>query len=571
MPTTALLELLAEVPGQVYVSPWKLLASVILFTLWVLFAQWVDKDTIAVNTYRTVWNVISMICGTVAAVLLLLLPEFLAAVPAFLVINIAFGTVYIVHRNGLVLEADKVGNAAHIKRVLTEGFRKDDKKEKREVSERVRITGANREVIKIPEEDLEREQYALAQDLLFDVLWRRANMVEMNPAGEATKIRVHVDGVAQERDPIPRGEGDGILHFFKQAAGLDLEERRKPQRGQILAAISDKHRYDVIVRTDGSTVGEKLSLRVIGPEKDFKIADLGFTEPQLETVRELMNSDRGIIVLSAPPRSGLTTTIYSVTRSHDAFLQNIQMVERESEMAINNITQHVFQPTEEKSFADEIQRVIRTDPDVIVLPDLREKAVAPVLSAAATKKQLVYVAVTALDILDALKKWAGMVGDAGLLARTLRAVTHQRLVRVLCPSCKEPYKPDAATLKKINMPADKVLYRVPKPQYDKKGELIVCQNCHGAGYTGRTGIYNMLVIDDELKRVIAGGGSLTDIRSAAMKSGSLSLQQHALQKVFDGVTSIEEVVRATRPPQPAGARAAKPAAKKPTTDKTSAA
>jgi type II secretory ATPase GspE/PulE/Tfp pilus assembly ATPase PilB-like protein len=549
--TIALLEVLAQLPDStVYVNPWKLVTVAVLFVLWVLIAQWIDKDTVAVNTFRTVWNVASISCGTVAVALLLLLPNFWAAIGAFGVIQIAFTTIYIVHRNGLVLDDDKVCTAAHLKRIATEGFSGGaKKKEKREVSERVRITGADREVVRIPVEEEAREQFALAQDVLFDGLWRRATRVEVIPAGQASKVRVQIDGETTEREPLARPEGDAILLFFKKAAGLNLEERRKPQKGQIMAALGDTHRYDVVVRTNGSTAGEKLSLRIVGDEKEYKVDDIGLTVKQLETMRAAMNAEHGMILLSAPPGEGLTTSIYSFARSHDAFLQNIQTVEYERELVINNITQRVYEPSDEKTFTAELQRVIRTDPDVIALPEIREREAASMAAKAATGKQIVYAAIKSLDLFDALKRWASMVGDAKLLSQSLLVVTHQRLVRVLCPSCKAPYKPDPATLQKINMPADKILYKPPAPQYDKHGNPVLCQNCHGTGYVGRTGVFNMLVVDDDLRKVIARGAALPDIRQAAMKKGGLGLQQQALQKVFDGITSIEEVVRATRPPK----------------------
>lgn len=565
MPTLALLDLLAQLPeSTIYVSVWKLAAATVLFTLWVLFAQWVNTDTVAVNTFQTIWNTAVMLCGTVAAVLLFFLPEFVFGLAAFVLINGVFMMAYVIHRNGLVVEGDKVGTPTHIKRVMREGFKGSKKKDKLDVKERVRITGADGSVIGIPEADSEREQFALAQDLLFDALWRRANHVEVSPAGQASKVRVEVDGVGSDREALTRPQGDAVLAFFKKSAGLNLEERRKPQKGQIMAALGGEHKFDVVVRTKGSTAGEKLSLRVIGDEKDYKIADIGLTDDQLSTVRELMDAEHGIVLVSAPPGGGLTTTIYSLTRSNDAFLQNIQTVEYEKELDINNITQHVYEQSDDRPFTDELQRVIRTDPDVIVLPEVRERGVGPIVSASGSQKQVVYVALTARDLLDALRKWAAMVGNAKLIAASLLAVTHQRLVRVLCPSCKTPYKPDPATLKKINMPADKVLYRPSEPQYDKRGDEIVCQNCHGAGYVGRTGVFNMLVFDDDLRKVVASGGSLADIKTAAARKGGFSLQQQALQKVLDGVTSIEEVVRVTRPAKPAaGGASAKPRADKP--------
>ena len=566
MATMALYQLLAQVPeSAVYINPWKLLAATVLFLLWVLIAQWINKDTVAVNTFQTIWNVAGIIAGSVAFGLLLLLPNFWAAIGAFALIHLTFSIIYVVHRNGLVLEEDKVCTAAHIKHLMSEGFSgKKKQKEKREVRERVRITGANREVVKIPVEETEREQFGLSQDLLYDVLWRRANLCELMPTGQASKVRLTIDGVQTEKEPMLRQEGDAILLFFKTIANLNLEERRKPQKGQILGTLGDEHRYDIFVQTDGSTAGEKLTLRIVGEEKTYKIDDLGFTDEQLTTVRELMNAENGLILLSAPPKQGLTTTIYSFARSHDAFLQNIQTLEYERELEINNITQRVYTPAEEKTFMSELQRVIRTDPDIVILPEVREKTAAGLAAKAASGKQLIYAAITALDLFDALKRWAQMVGDTKLLAQGTLLILHQRLVRKLCPSCKTPYKPDPATLKKINMPADKVLYRPPEPQYDKHGNPIICQNCHGTGYVGRVGVFNMLRFDDDLRKVILGGGSLADVKSAAMQKGGLGLQQQALHKVFDGVTSIEEVVRATRPPALGGPKAppSKPASNK---------
>lgn len=549
MATTVLVQLLAQLPeSAVYVNPWKLLTATILFLLWVLIAQWINKDTVAVNTFQTIWNVANIITGSVALGLLLLLPNFWAAIGAFALIHLTFSIIYVVHRNGLVLEEDKVCTTAHLKRLMTEGFSGDKKKEKREVKERVRITGANREVVRIPDDEAEREQFGLSQDLLFEVLWRRANLCELMPAGQAAKVRLTIDGVQTDKEPMLRQEADAILFFFKKIANLNLEERRKPQKGQILGSLGDEHRYDIFVQTDGSTAGEKLTLRIVGEEKHYKVDDLGFTDEQLTTVRELMNAENGLILLTAPPRQGLTTTIYSFARSHDAFLQNIQTVEYERELEINNITQRVYVPAEDKTFTSELQRVIRTDPDIVILPELREKPAAGLAAKAAAGKQLIYVAMHSLDLFDALKRWAAMVGDTKLLAQSTLLITHQRLVRKLCPSCKTPYKPDPATLKKINMPADQVLYRPPEPQYDKHGNPIICQNCHGTGYVGRIGVFNMLRFDDDLRQVILRGGSLADVKSAAMQKGGLSLQQQALHKVFDGDTSIEEVVRVTRPP-----------------------
>ncbi|MFO0838782.1 MAG: ATPase, T2SS/T4P/T4SS family [Phycisphaerae bacterium] len=555
MPTLAWVDLLAQLPqSTLYVSPFKLAAMVVMFAIWAAYAGWVDKDTVAVNTFRVIWNAVTMSSGIVAVILLLFLPIFWAGLAAFAVINLAVATVYIIHRNGLVEETDKVMTAAHLSRVMSQGFSGKKKGKQIEVKERVRITDAGRKVVPIPEEDEARETYRLTQDLLFEALFRRASVVDLSPAGQATKVNYQIDGVTAERDPLLRPAGDGLVTFFKTIAGLNLEEKRKPQTGKIMIALGDQ-KYDVGVKTDGSTAGEKLSLRVIGAEKSYKIADIGMTEQQAANFKaEIIAPEHGLVIVSAPPANGLTTAVYAVARSHDAFLLNIQTLETAKDLDLENITQHVFVPEGEKTLAGELQKIVRTDPDVIIVPDMRDRAAATIAAQAAIEKQKVYVGIVANDVLEALGKWIQLVGDQSLVAKSLLAVMNGRLVRTLCTACKQPYKPEPAKLQKMNMPADAVLHRPPEPQVDKHGNPIICQNCQGSGYMGRTGVYTMFVADDGLRQVIRKGGTMSDIQATLLKKGGLGFQAQALQKVVSGVTSIEEVARVA---------SAKPVAPKP--------
>lgn len=553
-------ELLAQTPDStMFINPWKLLAYVLLYAIWVLFAQWVDKDTIAVNTFRQIWNMVTSVVGIVSLLVLLLIPDFLFASLAFVVINGALITIYVVHRNGLVVPDSRVLTAAHIQRVINEGFGGKAKQKLMEVKELVRINGADRKLITASEDPVERAQYALAQQLLFDMLHRRAAIMLVEPAGEAARIKLSIDGIVAEREPMPRADAEGFVHFIKRIGALSLEERRKPQKGTIFAQIGET-KFDVVVRTTGSSAGESLMLRTLGLEKTGRVADLGLTEQQLDTFRNsVMYGDRGLVLVTSPPRQGLTTSIYSISRSHDAFLQNIQMLEYERELDIENITQKAYTPSQEATFAAELLKMVRTDPNVIVVPDLRDAATAKVACDAAAKKQIVYVGLNSADLFDGLAKFIQLAGDAALVARSIAAVTHQRLIRKLCDACKAPYKPDPASMAKINLPADKILHRPPEPQYDKRGNPIICPACQGTGYVGRTAVFALLVIDDDLRKVIKAGGSAADLKTTAAKKGVLGLQQQALSKVLDGVTSIDEVARATRAAAPAKPQPAPPA------------
>jgi len=539
------LELLAQLPSSyLYVDPVKLGALVLVFALWALFAQWVDKDTLAVNTYRVLWNLIFLGAGAVAALVGLFVPMFAIGLPIMVVINLAVMTMYVVHRNGLVKEDDCVFTIGHFRRLREQGF--GGKKKSVEVTERVRLTTSSRKVVEIPTEEAEREQYRLTQDLMFTAFFRRAAIVEVAPAGsQAARVSYIVDGVPAEGESLTRPDGEALIQYVKHLAGLSLEERRKPQKGVIMAAIGGiKHK--LIVRTDGSTAGEKLAVRIIDRESEYKVPDLGFMPKQLEAAQATKETSKGVILLSAPPANGLTTSVYSFTRNHDRFLQNVQTIEYEKELDLDNVTQNLISPTETTTFSERLLKLVRSDPDIIVLPDLREREAAVIACKAASEKQKVYVALHANDVIEALRKWIALVGDRTLIAKSLLAVANQRLVRVLCPTCKQAYKPDPQMMRKLNLPEDKILYRPPEPQFDKRGEPILCPGCQGIGYVGRTGVFDWLAVDAALRDVIRRSTSMSEIQNYLVKKGGVGLQAHALQKVLDGVTSIQEVARVMR-------------------------
>lgn len=542
--TDLAMELLAQAPtSAMYIHPIKLAAVALGFAFWAWLCAWVDKDAVAVNTYRLAWNFVMLAAGVVSAVLALFVPLFALGFPLQVVVLLGAAVAYVVHRNALVREEDRVLTPTHFKRLQEQGF--SGKKKLKEVKEKVRITGHDKKVVAVPDDPDAREHYRVAQDLLFDSVFMRATSVELAPNRDAVKVTYEVDGQSIDRDALARESAEGVVALLKRAAGLSLEERRKPQQGFIVLGVADQKRR-TLVRTDGSTVGEKLSYRVFGREIEFKTPDLGFTPRQLELVTSLREITPGLVLLSAPPKAGLTTTVYSFVRTHDRFLQNVQMLEFDREIDIDNVTQKLYAPAEGKTFAEQLLRIVRSDPDILVLPEIRDRESAAVAAQAATQKQKVYVGVQAADVFEALRKWVTLVGDRNMVAKGLLAIGNQRLIRLLCNECKQAYKPDAEMLRKLNLPSDKVLYRPPDAQYDKNGKPIICQACGGSGYSGRTAVFDWLMVDDGVREVLRRSQSLDDVKQYLVKKGAIGIQSHALQKVLDGATSIQEVSRALR-------------------------
>ena len=548
MALAAFTELVAQVPESfVFISPWKLPLAVVLFAIWSKFAEWVDKDAQLVNTFRGIWNLVSITSGVAATAALLLVPIFWVGLAIFVVLVGGNLTAYVLHRNGLVQDEDRVFTPAHIASTLSNlggGKKKRDKQ--REVKVRVKLRDHDGQKVAIPGDNAERERFQLTQDLLFDMVWHRVARAEVAPGREQARVAYEVDGIVNEREPMSREDADAVIHYLKELAGLNLDEHRKPQTGKIQAELGPEHRAEVQVRTAGSTAGEKMSLQVAGPETEYKLPDLGFTEKQQALIEEVRDENQGLVLVSGPKDQGLSTTVYSLARSHDAFLFNIQTLEFEVEQTVHNITQRQVKPGSDTTFSGELQRLFRADPDIVILPEVRDQATAVMATEAAAKKQLVYAALNASDVFSALNKWLQLTGDHRKVADALKVVTNQRLVRKLCPVCKQAYKPDPSTLKKLNMPNDTVLYRVPEPEYDKKGEPILCQNCQGTNYVGRTAVYEVLRITPELQKVIQTAKSAGDIKSHAAKQPTVGLQKQALAKVLDGTTSIQEITRVLR-------------------------
>jgi general secretion pathway protein E len=560
MASITFLDLLAQVPETgFHISIGKTVTMLVLLTIWLMFAQWMDKDAVLVNTWRVPWNLGMLAAGMAGMLVWLFVPMFWIGLAVYFVVVTVYVTAYIVHRNKLVTEETKVFTPTHIKQVISKPFG-GGKEKLRNVQTRVALRDHEGGRVSLPDDQEGRNQYAATQDLLYDAIWRRASIVQLHPGKEQFKVVYEVDGLRVDRDPLPRHEADDVLLYLKKLGGLNLEERRKPQTARIRAQVGEEQSNVIEIQTGGSTAGEMLRLRLIGDEGSFKIDHLGFTDQQLETLRELMFTEKGVVIVTSPKKNGVTTSTYAIARSHDAFLNNIQTLERNKEFTLDNITQRVLPPNDETPFVQHFLKITRSDPDIIFVPDFADRETAAAACKAAIHKQRVYVAYHADDLLSALRMWQEMVNAPKLVADSLKCILNQRLVRKLCTACKTPYKPDPQMLRKANLPGDKHFFRPPEPEYDKHGNLIVCQNCHGSGYVGRTAIFDMLVVDDGLRTILRQGGSMDDIRAHLTSKGYGGLQQQALSKVLDGTTSIQEVIRVTRGnsgKKPAPAAAAK--------------
>ncbi|MGD8786495.1 MAG: ATPase, T2SS/T4P/T4SS family, partial [Phycisphaerales bacterium] len=277
------------------------------------------------------------------------------------------------------------------------------------------------------------------------------------------------------------------------------------------------------------------------------LSDIGLMPEQYGRLEQFRQIKQGVFIISGPKKSGITTTLYALLRGHDAFINNINTLERQPSNKLPNITQHVFNlsDTGTTTFAKKLQSVVRMGPDIVGVGECEDAGTAQIACAAAQDMKIMYVALQADSVIQALAKWLKFVGDRQLVAGTLLGISNQRLLRILCKECKQAYAPDKELFKKFNISAEKtkVLYRAGKEIYDKRGKASTCQHCQGTGYFGRTGVFEIITLDNELRKTLSRTKSLPEIGAQFRRAKMLYLQEQALRKVISGTVAINEMIR----------------------------
>ena len=255
-----------------------------------------------------------------------------------------------------------------------------------------------------------------------------------------------------------------------------------------------------------------------------------------------MTQPHGMFLCCGPTGSGKSTTLYAALREIDRYQRNIITVEDPIEYHMDNITQMEVNTKAGQTFATSLRSILRQDPDVIMIGEIRDQETATIACQAANTGHMVFSTVHSNDAVTALFRLLDLGVEPFMIASALTGVLGQRLVRILCEACKEPYKPKPEFLKKANLPADKVDVFYRRPENPEQ----VCQQCGGTGYFGRTGIYELLVITEPMREMLRENPSINKIKAEARKSGMIYLQEDGLRQVIQGRTSIEELLRVVK-------------------------
>lgn len=543
----ALLGQAAGIPqGGDYFNVAKIIAMIALVFPWFYAAPFVSKDAIHVRSPQGLWSGLVLGAGALGVLLWLLLPIYMLGMGIYVVLTISVLLAYLSYRNGRVPEEGRI----LLGEILAKAFKRTPKVEVKPIF-RLKVFTHDGKLIPPPAAEQvsvqEVETYNLLQEFLYDALWRRVSEIDIVPLGQESRVRNIIDGMPVERPAMNSADSEALIQYLKPLMGANPEERRRPQKGKIAVDMASGQ-TEIEIVTAGTTGGQRMQFRVQHEIIQTKLDELGMSKEVIDRVRELSDKP-GIILVSGRTGSGVTSTLYSLLREQDAFTQQIITFEKSFAAELPNITQSTYESDDKlvPAFASALRR----DPDVIMLDHCPNAEVAEMMTEVCNEKKFI-LGTHASDTFVAMAKWIKVVGNAEKAMNDLQGILCQMLVRKLCPNCREAYRPDPSMLAKANLPVKEVetFYRVPsKPQVDEKGNPIICGTCQGNGYFGRTAVFEWLEVTDEVRKLAVSGASASQIKAACRKNRMLYLQEQALRKVIEGVTSIQEVIRVSQQAQ----------------------
>lgn len=404
------------------------------------------------------------------------------------------------------------------------------------VDMRLRGLAAATEADQMEQPDIEEPVVELVNSIIRGAISDEASDIHLEPQHPETRVRYRINGILHTITVIPRYISASIVSRIKLMADMDITERRRPQDGHISVDVEGRQ-IDLRVSTVLTINGEKIVMRVLDKETMLISLDyLGLSNEQQGVFRALIGRPHGMILIAGPTGSGKTTTLYAILEQLDSATRNIVTIENPVEYQISNINQIQVNPYVDMTFANALRTIVRQDPDVIMVGEIRDFETADIAIQAALTGHLVFSTLHTNDAPGAIVRLLDMGVQPFFTASAVIGVAAQRLVRTICPECKELYNPNREELKLLNLPDDSGIML-------SRGKG--CSFCFNTGYRGRAGIFELLRVDDEIRGLILAQAPASEVEKVALARGMKSLREMGQEKVLQGISTVEELQKAT--------------------------
>jgi len=367
----------------------------------------------------------------------------------------------------------------------------------------------------------------------------KASDIHIEPTQTRLKIRYRMDGILYDMLTPPKHIQSALTSRIKIMADMNIAEKRLPQDGRIEIKIGNKN-IDIRVSTIPTAFGERVVLRLLDKTNVLlRVSDLGMSGDKLRQFDRLIHMVHGIILVTGPTGSGKTTTLYAALSSINNTDINIITIEDPIEYQIEGIGQIQVNPKINLSFANGLRSIVRQDPDVILVGEIRDLETAEIAIQSALTGHLVFSTIHTNDSASSITRLIDMGIEPFLVTSSVIAILAQRLIRVICPKCREAYEPSEESLHNIGLSLEMIPER---KLYKGKG----CENCLQTGYKGRTGIFELMILNEDLQNMILKTSDSNRIKQQAVKNGMIVLRRDGAKKVLEGITTVEEVFRVTQ-------------------------
>jgi len=522
------------------ISLFKPVVFAVLFFTWARLIGALDRDMDYVSAPRRAWNALQLAAGMVGFGLWLVIPWFWMGLCVVLIcVGGAMGG-YAFYRNAQVppeirwtLSWDWFTRVWNLATRIRSGQRAA-----------TTLLDADNQALPRPLGDsLEAKAHQLLEDLLGYSVVRNAQFIHIAASDQRAAISVQVDGVRYPQPPVTPTTAVSLIDYLKKKAALDVFDRRRRLWGQLGLDIDNCGRYRLFLATSGSRRGLIMTIEI---EPEIRVwptfEELGLLPGQQKRLLPTLDDNNGIVIVASPPHHGQTTTLYSFLRRKDPYTTSIATLEQRITMEIEGLRQNTVPlGSESGEWKRQTKSLLRQDYQVLMLDRLADTPLAIELADMAHELRI-YVGLPQADTFTALRAWGNAIGDPTKAADSLAAIIAPRLVRRLCTTCRIAYRPDPDVLRKLNLPTNTDTRLYKHSGFTASRRKNPCPDCHGIGYRGCTGVFEVMILDDQARQLIITN-QLAQLRTHLRKQKMQWLQEVAMEKVVDGTTSISEITR----------------------------